>query len=83
MSTKNKITFLTGKIIETDTGFIAYFEELPEMVVQGDSEKDTKDRLIRGLKSLLQDRKEEAKAILPALASKHRIVNEFELSAAL
>lgn len=83
MSSQKKVTFLTGNIVETETGFIAYFEEIPEMVVQGDTESETKNRLIRGLKSLLEDRKEEAKSCLPTLSNKHRIVKQFELSAAL
>jgi predicted RNase H-like HicB family nuclease len=79
---KKKMKFLTGRLfLNKQTGkFIAYFEEFPELTVQGDSETDVKERLIRGLRQILAERRSP---IENREIGEYSEVNHFELTAAI
>ena len=55
---KKKFDFLHGNLIESEPGrYVAFFDEFPEIIAQGNSEEDVKDRLLSGLISILKRRK--------------------------
>lgn len=79
---KKKFKLLTGNLIKGEAGrYIGYFNEFPEVIAQGKTEEETKERLLRGLVSILERKKKES------ISNQQDInggeVRHFELSAAM
>jgi predicted RNase H-like HicB family nuclease len=81
MSNKKEIIFLTGNLIQTESSFIAYFDEYPELFAQGDDAEEAKSRLVKGLATYLKKRRGTQEQ--PIIKNGQGKVTHFELTAAI
>ena len=83
LSPKKKIKFLHGNLVESEPGrFVAFFDEFPEIIAQGTTKDEAKERLLRGLLSILERKRNQSEG-MPQVNSNKTKVTHFELSAAI
>lgn len=79
---KKKIKLLHGNMIKGESGiYVAYFDEFPDIIAQGETQGETKERLIRGLASILERKKQESPKYKAEFNASQ--VTHFELNAAI
>jgi predicted RNase H-like HicB family nuclease len=70
---------LHGNLIECNSGsYAAFFDEFPEIIAEGDTESETKERLVRGLLKILSEKRQKENTFTIG----EKKVSHFQLTAA-